>query len=101
MMKRNSDHTAAHQAASAVDHVADGIRSAAHNVRQAATRAVDAVGDTCEEVGQYACDSVNRTRARARSMEESFETSVRDNPKTSLLLAAAVGVVIGSWWRRK
>jgi ElaB/YqjD/DUF883 family membrane-anchored ribosome-binding protein len=111
-MKQNSDRTAAHQAADVVDNVADGFRSAArsvggsvrntaHAVHDAAGRAVGAVGDTCEEVGRYARDSFDRTRARARSWENSLESSVRENPKTSLLIAVALGAVIGAWWKRK
>jgi len=111
-MKQNNEQTAAHHAAEIVDNVADGIRSAAHTVggtvrsaahtvREAAGHAAGAVGDTCEEISHHACDSINRTRAQARSLEQKFESSVRDNPKTSLLVAAALGVVIGSWWRRK
>src|SRR5580658_1166882 len=111
-MKQNNDQTAPHQAADVVDNVADGIRSAAHSVggtvrntahavRDAAGRAAGAVGDTYEEVGQYARESFDRTRAKVRSWEDSFESSVRDNPKTSLLVAVAIGAVIGAWWKRK
>jgi ElaB/YqjD/DUF883 family membrane-anchored ribosome-binding protein len=102
----------AHQAADVVDNVADGIRSAAHNVggsvrsaahtvSEAAGRAAGAVGDTYEEVGQFARDSYDGARARTRAWEKSFERSVRENPKTSLLLAAALGAVIATWCRRK
>jgi ElaB/YqjD/DUF883 family membrane-anchored ribosome-binding protein len=110
-MNQKNDQTVAHQAADVVDNVADGIRSAAHsvggsvrntahNVRQAAGRAATAVGDTYDEVGQYARDSLKRGRDQARSLENSFECAIRDNPKTSLLIAAALGAVIGAWWRR-
>jgi ElaB/YqjD/DUF883 family membrane-anchored ribosome-binding protein len=111
-MNERNDQTVAHQAADVVDDVAQGIRSAAHSVggtvrstahavREAAGRAAGAVGNTYEEVGQYARDSFNRTRDRARSWEKSFESSVSENPKTSLLLAVAVGVLIGAWWKRR
>jgi ElaB/YqjD/DUF883 family membrane-anchored ribosome-binding protein len=112
MMNHGKDQTVAHQAADVVDEVADGIRSAAHSVggtvrntahavRDAAGRAAGAVGDTYEEVGQYARDSLKRGRDRVRSLEESFESSVSENPKTSLLIAAAIGVAIGAWWKRR
>jgi len=118
-MNQNNDQSAAahqqsaaHQAADVVDNVADGIKSAAHRVggsvrstahvvREAAGRAAGAVGNTFDEVGQYTRDSFDRTRARARSLEKSFESSICENPKTSLLLAVALGVVIGAWWKRK
>src|ERR1700733_5581043 len=100
-MTHKNEQTVAHQAADVVDNVADGIRSAAHTVRQTAGRAASAVGETYEEAGQFARDSVNHGRARLRSWESGFECSVRENPKTSLLLAVALGAVIGSWWKRR
>ncbi len=100
-MTHKTEQTVAHQAADVVDTVADGIRSAAHTVRETAGRAVGAVGDKYEEAEQFARDSVNHGRARLRSWENSFEDSIRDNPKTSLLIAVALGAVIGSWWKRR
>lgn len=100
-MTHKTEQTVAHQAADVVDTVADGIRSAAQTVRETAGRAVGAVGDKYEEAEQFARDSVNHGRARLRSWENSFEDSIRDNPKTSLLIAVALGAVIGSWWKRR
>jgi hypothetical protein len=100
-MTHKNEQTVAHQAADVVDNVADGIRSAAHTVRQTAGRAASAVGDTYEGAEQFARDSVNHGRARLRSWENSFESSISENPKTSLLLAVALGLVIGAWWKRK
>jgi len=109
-MKQGNDQTVAHRAADVVDNVADGIRSAAHDVggsicnsahsaRDAASRVASAVGDGYEEAGQYARDSFQRTRARVRSYENSFESCVRDNPKTSLLAAVALGALLFAWWK--
>ena len=111
-MKQNNDQTAARQAADVVDNVADGMRSAAHAVggsvrntahavHEAASQAAGVVGDTLEEVGQHARDSYDQARTKARSWERSLENSVRANPKTSLLLAIALGSVIATLWRRK
>jgi hypothetical protein len=111
-MTRDTDPTVGHQAADVVDNVADGfrsaaqsvggsVRSAAHTVRDAAGRAAGAVGDAYEDASQYARDSFDRTRARARSWEKSFECSVRENPKTSLLIAAALGAALMTWWKRR
>ena len=109
-MSKAHDQTVAHHAADVVDNVADGVRSAAQDVaggirnsaqtaRHAATRMVSAVEGGYDEVGQYARDSFDRTRARARSYENSLESSVRDNPKTSLLIAAALGALLFAWWK--
>lgn len=93
-MNHRKDETMAHQAADVVD-------DAARTVRQVAGRAVDAVQDTYEKADEYVRDSLNRGRDKARSWENSFESSVRDNPKTALLIAAACGVILASWWKRK
>lgn len=100
-MTHKTEQTVAHKAADVVDNVAEGIRSAAHTVRETAGRAVGAVGDKYEEAEQFARDSVNHGRARLRSCENSFESSISENPKTSLLLAVALGAIIGAWWKRK
>jgi ElaB/YqjD/DUF883 family membrane-anchored ribosome-binding protein len=111
-MNQDNDQSVAHQAADVVDEVAEGLRSAAHSiggrvqstartVQQAAGRAVSAVGDTYGDASRYARDSFDRTRARARSWERSFETSVRENPKTSLIIAAAFGAVLATLWKRR
>jgi len=110
-MNKRNDQTVAHRAADVVDNVAGGIRTAVHDVgesiqnsahcvRDAAGRAVSAVEGTYGEAGQYARDSFDRTRARARSYENSFESAVRDNPKMSLLVAAGVGALFFAWWKR-
>jgi len=100
MNQRNSE-TIAHQAADVVENMADGIRSAAHSVREVAGRAVGTVEETCQEAGQCVRDSVKHGRARVCSWENSLEDQVRANPKTSLLLAAVLGGCIATWWNRK
>jgi len=100
-MNQRNNETIAHQAADVVDNMADGIRAAAHTVRGAAGRAVGSVEETCQEAGQCVRDSVNHGRQRVCSWENSVEDHVRANPKSSLLIAAALGACIASWWRRK
>ena len=100
-MTHKHDQTVAHHAADVVDNVADGIRSAAHTVRETAGRAVGAVGDKYGEAEQFARDTLKHGRARLQSWENSFEDSISENPKTTLLLALALGAVIGAWWKRR
>lgn len=111
-MNKNNDETIAHQAADVVDNVADGVRSAAHHVggsvrnaahavREVAGQTVGAVGETYDQVNRRAHDFVDHSRARVRSLENNFEQYVRDNPKSSVLLAAALGAVAFAWWKRK
>ena len=112
MMNRQIDNSVAQQAADVVDHVADeirataqtacgSVRSAADVARDVAGRAATAVQDTYEEAGHYARDTVNHSLARVRSCENSFEGCVRDNPKKSLLVAAALGAFLAAFWIRR
>jgi len=104
-MKLDSDQTAARHAADVVDgirsaahSVSTGVQNAAQTVRDAAGHATEAVEHAYEHAGQRARASLQR----ARSMENSFESCVRDNPKSSLLIAAAIGAVIGVlYWRKR
>jgi ElaB/YqjD/DUF883 family membrane-anchored ribosome-binding protein len=100
MTRRNED-TAAHQAADAVDGVADGIRSAVNSVRDTAGRAVAAVENSYDEAGQFARDSVHQGVATVRSWEDRCERCVQENPKLSLLAAAAAGALVFAWWTRR
>ena len=104
-MNHKNDQSVAHQAADAVDQVTDGIRSVANsvsgNVCNAAHRAVSAVEDTYDQAGQVARDTFNHSRDRVRSWENSFESSVRENPKTAVLIAGAVGALLYARWKRK
>jgi hypothetical protein len=111
-MIQNNNETAAHQAADAVDNVADDLESAAYTAgvrvlgasraaREATGRAALAAERTYEEAGQFARNSADNGYARARYRENGFERHVRENLKSSLLLAAALGAVAFAWWRRK
>lgn len=110
-MKQQHNQTAADQTADVIDDVADGIRTAAksvggsvrgaaHAVHEAATHAAGALEESYDTVGQFARNSVDRTRAKARLWEKSLEQRVRDNPKKSLLVAVALGAVVASWWKQ-
>jgi ElaB/YqjD/DUF883 family membrane-anchored ribosome-binding protein len=100
MMNQRNDQTVAHQAADVVDNLADGVRSVAHTAHEAAGRAVSAVGERYDQAGQYARDSVSHGRDRVRSWGSNLECSVRENPKTAILLAAVLGGILFGFWRR-
>jgi ElaB/YqjD/DUF883 family membrane-anchored ribosome-binding protein len=59
------------------------------------------VEETCHDANQLARDSIQRTRARARSLEHDFEGAVAARPLVSLLIAAGVGLVVGVLWHRR
>jgi ElaB/YqjD/DUF883 family membrane-anchored ribosome-binding protein len=100
-MSQRNDQTMAHQAADAVDNFTDGVRSAAHTAHEAVGRAVTAAGDRYDQASQYAHDSVNQGRDRMQSWECNLERSVRENPKTAILLAGVIGAILFSWLRRR
>jgi ElaB/YqjD/DUF883 family membrane-anchored ribosome-binding protein len=107
-MNSTNDQTVAQQAAQVVDNAADGIRSvggrvryAAQTVQAAGTRAVNAVEDTCQQVSDRTRESVKYGLSQVRACESGFERCVRDNPKSSLLVAAALGGALVAWFSRR
>jgi ElaB/YqjD/DUF883 family membrane-anchored ribosome-binding protein len=110
-MKSQTDQTVAHQAANLVVDVADGVRSAAHNVTESARsaghsvmdkvgRAEQSVHDTYQAAGHRASECVSGARARLRAGEMGIERRIQRNPWTSRLIAAAVGGIVVAWCRR-
>ena len=107
-MNQTNDKTVAHQAADIADRVKSAaqdaggcIRDAAHKVRETAGQVIDAAASTFEGASEFARSSLNHGRTRARLWKNDVADSIRENPKTSLLVAVALGAVVGAWWKRK
>jgi hypothetical protein len=110
-MSQNNSQTAADEAAEAVDNVAAGIKSAAHKasgkirkaargVRSAAGRSAGEVEEAFEEVRQCAGRSVDRRPTPGRMLQDTLKCFLCENPKSSLLVAAALGAGLAVWWKR-
>lgn len=81
--------------------VADGASTAAHQVRGAAGRAVEAVEQKYERVSHAARDSFQHGRDLGRRWEDDFEGAIRSRPLISVLIAAGIGLVVGTLWHRR
>jgi len=86
---------------SVVHAVRDRAGTAVHEVRKTADRVVRAVEDKCEQAGHAARETFEHGRDRVRHWENDFEGAVRSRPLVSLLIAAAIGCVVGMLWHRR
>jgi ElaB/YqjD/DUF883 family membrane-anchored ribosome-binding protein len=62
--------------------------------KRVATDSVEAVRDTAN---QY----LEQGRSRAKSIGESMQSKVQEQPVKSLLIASAVGFLLGAFWIRR
>lgn len=86
---------------SVVHSVGDRAGAVAHQARDTAVRAVEAVEEKCAQVGHAARDSFKHGRDHVRRWENDVEGAVRSRPIVSLLVAAGIGVVMGILWDRR
>ena len=90
-------------ATSSSSHAAD-IRNRAadvgDNVREMAGSAKEMARDTINRVRDTATDAYREGKERAARWQDDLESTIRDKPLTSILIAAGIGVVLGFLWRR-
>ena len=88
--KRSSTNgLAAHRATIAKD-----FHEVGDAAKRVATDGVEAVRDTANRY-------LDQGRNRARSIGESMQSKVQDQPIKSLLIASAVGFLLGAFWTRR
>ena len=76
------------------DELRDSLMEAGDNLRQVASNMVPAAKEQVSRMGDSVAD-------RAESLEESIEARIREKPISSMLIAAAVGVVLGALFLRR
>lgn len=90
-------------ASSSSSHAAD-IRNRAaevgENVRDMAGSAKEMARDTINRVRDTASDAYQQGKERAVRWQDDLESTIREKPLTSILIAAGVGMVVGFLWRR-
>jgi ElaB/YqjD/DUF883 family membrane-anchored ribosome-binding protein len=74
--------------------VAQGLQDVSAATRRMASDSVEALRETAN---QY----LDEGRNRVRELSENMQTRVQDQPMTSILVAAAVGFVLGVLWVRR
>jgi ElaB/YqjD/DUF883 family membrane-anchored ribosome-binding protein len=75
--------------------------STGSRLRNGAHQRVDAVADSIDSLRERATDYVDQGRERATELAETFEETVHDRPVTAILVAAAVGFVLGCFMSRR
>ncbi len=83
-----------------VDELRDSATRIRDDVRDMGNQVRDAAEEKYTELRDKAAEQYEKGRRRAHDLEEQLESCIRDNPLTSLLVAAGVGAVIGFLWRR-
>lgn len=75
--------------------------SAAARLRNGAHEGVDSVADSIDSLRSRAQDYVDEGRERATELAETFEGTIQDRPVTAILVAGAVGFVLGCFMSRR
>ncbi len=69
--------------------------------RNGAHERVDAVADSIDSLRTKATDYVDQSRERVTELAHTFEDAIHERPLTSILVAAAVGFVLGCFMSRR
>lgn len=77
------------------------LHEAGAHIGEAALAAKDAARAGLEQLKEGAADSYERGKERIESFEESLRRQVKREPLKSVLVAAAVGLVVGFVWKRR
>lgn len=70
-------------------------------LRNGAHERVDDLADSIDSLRAKASDYVDQGRERAVDLAHTFEGSIQERPLTAILVAAAVGFVLGSFMSRR
>jgi len=81
--------------------VADQASTVAQDVRDLGAAAKRTVADSADVLRETAHEYMEQGRAKAREAGESVQHKVVEKPITSVLMAAAVGFILGIFWVRR
>jgi ElaB/YqjD/DUF883 family membrane-anchored ribosome-binding protein len=77
------------------------LQEVGEHLTEAARAAKDATRAGIEHLKQGAADYYDRGKDRLESLEASLRKKVSAEPLKSVLIAAAVGLVFGFFWKRR
>ena len=81
--------------------VANRAATVAEDIKDLGAAAKRTVADSADALRETANEYLEQGRAKAREAGERVQQQVGDRPMTSVLLAAAVGFVLGMLWVRR
>jgi ElaB/YqjD/DUF883 family membrane-anchored ribosome-binding protein len=90
-----------HKVREAGERLRDNVREVGGHVRDQVRDKVDHVREKVEHLREGAGEYIQSGKAKARELENDVENFVREKPLHALLLAAAIGLLIGLIWRRR
>jgi len=76
-------------------------RTVTQDIRELGGLARDMAQDKVAQLRASASEYCEDGRAKAQQLERSFEQFVREQPLKSILIAAAVGMLLGGLWMRR
>ncbi len=74
--------------------------SVAKGLKDIGDIATDTVKETAAQVQENASACYERGRDKVRQVERTLDQFIREQPVTSVLIAAGVGLLLGRFWKR-
>jgi ElaB/YqjD/DUF883 family membrane-anchored ribosome-binding protein len=81
--------------------VAEQASAVAKDIQEMGASARRAAGDSMEALREYANEYLDEGRAKFRELGDTVSTRIQDQPMTSILVATAVGFLLGVLWVRR
>ena len=81
--------------------VSEQASAIAKELQEAGSSARQMAGESMESLREYAGEYLDEGRAKAREFGEAVSTRIQDQPMTSILVATAVGFLLGVLWVRR
>jgi ElaB/YqjD/DUF883 family membrane-anchored ribosome-binding protein len=73
----------------------------AKDLQEVGASAKRMAGDSMETLREYANEYLDEGRAKMRELGDTVSTRIQDQPMTSILVATAVGFLLGVLWIRR
>jgi ElaB/YqjD/DUF883 family membrane-anchored ribosome-binding protein len=83
------------------DDVSEQASTLAKDFQEAGATAKRMAGDSVEALRETANEYLDEGRARVRELGDTVQTRIQEQPMTSILVATAVGFLLGVLWVRR
>lgn len=83
------------------DRMSDQASTAAKNLQDVGAKAREMASESVDTLRETANQYLDEGRQRVRELGETVQHRVQDQPMTSLLIATAVGFLLGILWVRR
>ena len=81
--------------------VAEQASTIAKDLQEVGSSAKRMAGDSVEALREAANEYLDEGRARVRELSDTVQTRIQEQPMTSILVATAVGFLLGVLWVRR